>query len=138
MIAEFEAVKVMFEAVPMLASKVRDSAFDEVGKVARGTYLVLYGAGPDGMDDGRDSAFVIPCPESDAEYSIPAKAVGTDPGAVMLILDAARSLVGQKPVVAGRRCDPVTVSFEAVKVDNTVSPPLYFSDFWVEFWSRRG
>lgn len=135
MIAEFAAVKALFEAVPMLAGKVRDSASDEVGKVARGNYLVLYGVGPDELGDGRYGT--IPRPESDAEYSFPVKAVGTDPGAVLLMLDAANALVGRKPDVTGRRCDPVTVAFEAVKVDNSVSPPMYFSDFWVEFSSRR-
>lgn len=138
MIAEFEAVKALFEAVPMLSGKVKDSAFDEVGEVARGNYVVLYGAGPSALDDERERTIVIPRPESDADYEFGGKAVGTDPGAVLLILDAARSLVGVKPVVAGRRCDPILVEFERVKVDNSVSPPLFFSDFFVSFTSRRG
>lgn len=136
MIAEFEALMAMFSAVPMLVGKVRDSAFDEVGKVARGNYVVLYGAGPD-LDDERDGTMVIPRPDSDAEYEFGGKAVGTDPGAVLLILEAAQSLVGKKPIVAGRRCDPILVEFEKVKVDNSVSPPMYFSDFFVSFTSRR-
>lgn len=137
MIAEFDAVKALFGAVPVLAGKVKDSAFDEFGKVARGNYVVLYGAGPD-LDDERDRTMVIPRPDSDAEYEFGGKAVGTDPGAVLLILDAAKSLVGRKPVVTGRRCDPLMIDFGSVKVDNSVSPPLFFSDFFVSFTSRRG
>lgn len=137
MIAEFAAVKAMFAAVPVLAGKVRDSAFNEVGEVARGNYVVLFGAGPDSLDDDRDGTMVIPRPDSDAVYEFGGKAVGTDPGAVLLILDAAKSLVGQKPTVSGRRCDPILVEFEKVKVDNSVSPPMFFSDFFVSFTSRR-
>ena len=137
MIAEFAAVKALFEAVPLLAGKVHDSAFDKDGEVARGNYVVLYGAGPDVLDDGREVSVTIARPDSDADYEFGGKAVGTDPGAVLLILDAAKSLVGRKPVVPGRRCDPITVDFERVKVDNSVSPPLYFSDFFVSFTSRR-
>lgn len=137
MIAEFAAVKALFEAIPLLVGKVHDSAFDKDGEVARGNYVVLYGAGPDVLDDGREVSVAIARPDSDADYEFGGKAVGTDPGAVLLILDAAKSLVGVKPVVVGRRCDPITVEFETVKIDNSVSPPLFFSDFFVAFTSRR-
>lgn len=134
--SEFNAVKQLLESAPMLSGRVVDTAIADDGKAVRGNYVVLFGAGPDDLDDGRYAG--IARPDSDAEFSIAAKAVGTDPEAVRLILDEVRSLVGRKPLVSGRRCDPVRVEFTSVKVDNAVSPPLYFSDFWVHFWSRRG
>ena len=134
--SEFDAVRALLEDAPMLSGRVRDSAVADDGKAVRGEYVVLFGAGPNALDDARYGA--IPRPDSDAEYEFPGRAVGTDPEAVRLILHAVRQVVGRKPAVAGRRCDPVVVEFESVKVDNAVSPPLYFSDFWVRFWSRRG
>lgn len=134
--SEFDAVKSLLESVPLLTGKVVDTAVSDDGKAVRGSYVVLYGAGPSGLDDARYGT--ISRGDSDAEYELPAKAVSTDPEGVRLILSAVRSLVGVKPVVLGRRCDPAVVDFGAVKVDNSVSPPLYFSDFWVKFWSRRG
>lgn len=133
--SEFDAVRSLLEDAPMLSGRVRDTAVTDKGEVVRDNYVVLFGAGPDALDDGRYGS--IPRPESDAEFEFPGRAVGTDPEAVRLILHAVRQVVGKKPLVAGRRCDPVVVDFESVKVDNSVSPPLYFSDFWVRFWSRR-
>lgn len=132
--SEFDAVRVLLESV--LPGRVRDTAVTDKGDVVRDNYVVLFGAGPESLDDERYGS--IPRPESDAVFEFPARAIGTDPGAVRLILSKAQILVGQKPVVSGRRCDPVLVEFDPVKVDNSVSPPLYFSDFWVRFGSRRG
>lgn len=134
--SEFDAVKVLLESVPLLSGRVRDTVHDRDGGLVRDNYVVLYGAGPDSLDDGRYGS--IPRPDSDAEYTLPGKAVGMTPGVVRDALTAVRSIVGRKPVVPGRRCDPVTIEFESVKVDNSVSPPLYFSDFFVSFTSRRG
>ena len=134
--SEFDAVKLLLESVPVLSGKVHEAALVDDGKAVRANYVVLFGAGPESLDDERYGD--VPRPESDAEYSFPGRAVGTDPGAVRLELSAVQSLVGRKPVVAGRRCDPVVVEFDPVKVDNSVSPPMFFSDFWVRFWSRRG
>lgn len=135
MIAEFNGVKALLQAVPLLAGKVVDTAVVDDGKLVRANYLVLSGAGPEELDDGRWGS--IPRPESDALYEFPAKAVGTDPEAVRLISDAVQSVVGKKPTVAGRRCDPVTVDFDDVKRDNSVSPPMFFMDMWVITTSRR-
>ncbi len=134
--SEFDAVRLLLTGVPALSGRVRDTAVTDDGKAVRGNYVVLFGAGPDGLDDARYGS--IPRPDSDAEFDLPGRAVGTDPEAVRLILHAVRQIVGKKPVVAGRKCDPVVVDFEHVQVDNSVSPPLFFSDFWVKFWSRRG
>ena len=134
--SEFDAAKVLLESVPLLAGKVHEAALVDDGKAVRANYVVLFGAGPDELDDDRYGS--IPRPDSDAAQEFPGRAVGTDPGAVRLILSAVQSLVGRKPVVSGRRCDPVVVEFDPVKVDNSVSPPLFVSDFWVRFWSRRG
>lgn len=135
MIAEFDAVRALLHARPLLATRVRDSAVNDKGEVVRDNYVVLFGAGPGELDDDRYGS--IPRPESDAVYELPGKAVGTDPEAVRLVLSEVKAIVGVKPAITGRRADPVTVEFENVKVDNSVSPPMYFSDFWVRFGSRR-
>lgn len=131
--SEFDAVWVLLESV--FPGRVRDTAVTDKGDVVRDNYVVLFGAGPESLDDERYGA--IPRPDSDAAFEFPARAIGTDPGAVRLILLKAQTMVGRKPLVSGRRCDPVVVEFDPVKVDNSVSPPLYFSDFWVRFGSRR-
>lgn len=135
MIAEFEGVRALLESKPLLSGKVVDTAVADDGSTVRGNYLVMFGAGPERVDDGRWGA--IPRPGSDQQFSFPVRAVGTDPDAVRLIGEAVLSLVGVKPAVVGRRCDPVTVDFGAAKTDTSVAPPLFFMDMWVEFWSRR-
>ena len=132
MIAEFDAVKTLLGSVSLLAGSVFTPDDPEP---ARGTYLLVFPAGPEDMDDQRWST--VPVPGSDAEYSFPLRAVAQDVAGVMLIADAVKGLVGSKPNVSGRRCDPLTVEFDPVKKDNSVSPALFFMDMWVEFWSRR-
>lgn len=131
--AEYNALKALLESVPLLAGNVHGPDEEEP---KRGTYLLTFPAGPEGLDDARWAT--IPRPDSDAEYSFPLRAVSTDLTGVMLIADAVRGLVGRKLTVAGRRCDPITVEFDPVKKDNAVSPALFFMNMWVEFWSRRG
>lgn len=135
MSAEFQGVWDLLDSVPLLAGKLKDTSVQDDGKAVRGNYVVLFGAGPESLDDGRYGS--IPRGDSDALFEFPGRAVGTDPEAVRLIVGAVQGTVGRKPTVVGRRADPVTVVFEQVKVDTSVSPPLYFSDFWVRFGSRR-
>lgn len=133
MIAEFNALKVLLESVSLLAGNVHGPD-DEEPK--RGTYLLVFPAGPEKLDDARWAT--VARPGSDAEYSFPLRAVSTDVAGVMLIADAVRGLVGRKLTVVGRRCDPLMVEFDPVKKDNAVSPALFFMNMWVEFSSRRG
>lgn len=133
MIAEFKALKVLLESVPLLAGNVHGPDEEEP---KRDTYLLVFPAGPEELDDARWAT--VARPGSDAEYSFPLRAVSTDVAGVMLIADAVRGLVGRKLTVVGRRCDPVTVEFDPVKKDNAVSPALFFMNMWVEFSSRRG
>lgn len=133
--SEFDGVKALLESDPQLVGRVVDTAVKDDGDVVRGTYLVLFGAGPESLDDDRYGS--IPRPDSDAMFSLPVRAVSGDPEGVRLLSGRVRSFVGSKPVVVGRRCDPVTVRFDQVKADTSVSPPLYFMDMWVEFTSRR-
>jgi len=134
-IAEFNAVKSKLSAVPILSGHVFTPDDEEQ---ARGTYLLVFPAGPESMDDERDQTMVTTTSGSDAEYSFNVRAVAPDVAGVGLIAEAVKSLVGTKVTVSGRRCDPITVVFDPVKKDNSVSPALFFMDMWVEFWSRRG
>lgn len=133
--SEFDALRALLESDPQLMERVRDSATDRDGEVVRSTYLVLYGAGPDELDDGRWGS--IPRPDSDALYVFPVKAVSEDAEGVRLLVNLVKGFVGKKASVAGRRCDPIKIDFEAAQVDNTVSPPMHFMDMHIEFWCRR-
>lgn len=133
--SEFDALRALLESESQLSGRVRDSVTNEKGELVRGTYLVLFGAGPEELDDGRLGS--IPRPDSDAVYAFPAKAVSTDAEGVRLVARLVQNFVGRKPVLVGRRCDPVTVDFEVSRVDNTVSPPMHFMDMHIEFGSRR-
>lgn len=135
MIAEWEAAKALLESVG-LGGRVRDAPTDDKGEVVRADYVVLYGAGPDDLGDERYGT--IPRPDSDAEYEFCARGVSGDPYGVRLLMEKVLLTVGRKPLVSGRRTDPVTVAFEKAKVDNSVSPPLHFQDAWLKFSSRRG
>lgn len=134
MIAEFAAVKSLLEAVPLLSGSVRDADMDDK-EPARGTYLLVFPAAPEVLSDGRWGS--VPLPESDADYSFPVRAVSTDVDGVMLIANAVKGLVGSKVTVSGRKCDPLTVDFDPIKKDNSVSPALFFMNMWIEFTSRR-
>ncbi|MEB4613997.1 hypothetical protein [Leucobacter sp. M11] len=135
MITEWEAAKALLESVG-LSGRVRDAPTDDKGEVVRADYVVLYGAGPDELGDGRYG--VIPRPESDADYEFCVRGVSGDPRGVRLLMEKVLLAVGRKPVVPGRRTDPVTIAFENAKVDHSVSPPLHFQDAWLKFTSRRG
>ncbi|MFF8817269.1 hypothetical protein ACF07D_04625 [Leucobacter sp. NPDC015123] len=135
MITEWEAAKALLESVG-LQGRVRDAPTDDKGEVVRADYVVLYGAGPDGLGDGRYGT--VPRPESDADYEFCVRGISGDAHGVRLLMERVLLAVGRKPVVAGRRTDPVTISFEKAKVDNSVSPPLHFQDAWLKFTSRRG
>lgn len=132
MIAEFNGLKSLLESVSLLSGHVVGPDDEDPARV---TYLLLFPAGPDDMGDQRWST--VPLPDSDSDYSFPVRAVAEDLAGVMLIADAVKGLVGSKPTVAGRKCDPLTVEFDPVKKDNAVSPALFFMDMWVEFTSRR-
>lgn len=133
MIAEYNALRALLESVPLLAGNIRQPDGDD--EPTRGTYLVTFPAAPEALDDGRWAT--IPRPDSDAEYSFPVRAVSTDDEGVMLIAHAVMGLVGERLTVSGRKCDPITVDFDPIKKDNSVSPALFFMNMWIEFWSRR-
>lgn len=135
MSGEWGAVKALLESVG-LQGRVRDAPTSDKGEVVRGDYVVLYGAGPDELTDGRYGT--VPRPDSDAVYEFAVRGISGDPAGVRLLMGKVLMTVGRKPVVGGRRADPVTVSFEPAKVDNSVSPPLHFQDAWLKFSSRRG
>lgn len=133
--SEYDALETLLRSNGQLSGRVRDSVTDEHGEVVRSTYLVLYGAGPEELDDGRWAT--IPRPDSDALYAFPVKAVSTDGEGVRLLAKLVQGFVGRKPSLAGRRCDPIAVDFGEAGVDNTVSPPMHFMDMHIEFWCRR-
>lgn len=135
MIDEWEATKALLESCG-LGGRIEDATIDAQGDAVRGTYVVLFGAGPDKLGDGRYGT--VPRHDSDADFEFGVRAVAADAAGVRLLMERVLLAVGRKPEVPGRRTDPVTISFEKAKVDNSVSPPLHFQDAWLKFTSRRG
>lgn len=134
--SEWDAMKTLLSTDSELASRIVDTSVDRESKPVRGTYLVLFRAGPDSMDDGRYGSVTVG--SSDAVYEFPLRAVAEIPELVENLAARVKALVGKKPTITGRRCSPISVEFGQVKSDTSVAPPLYFMDMWASFESRRG
>jgi hypothetical protein len=125
----FEAVKSRLLADAALASRgVYDSALMEDGVPVIGTYMILFGGAPDSFDDARLSAGQSM--SSDATYVYTVRAVSPSADGVRSALQKVfAQLLGFVPVIAGRRCSPLTFNFSTeVRADNAVSPPLFYAD----------
>lgn len=128
MIAHFTAMKARLETHPQLAGKVYDSARVGTNGLIRDNYVVLFGLGPDVLDDDRLSAPQLA--DSDAEYVYPVRAIGTTTAAVRLLSQAVfDQLVGHELVVPGRISSRIKLDDSGpVEVDDSVSPPLFYAD----------
>jgi len=131
----FVAVKSMIQRDPVL--DVSDAMKRTVeGAPFRGSYVILWPAGPETVDDGRLSKNQDMA--SDAEYVYDGQAVAVDPLGVLYVIDrVVAQVMGQRPEVAGRRCDPIRVSVDPVDSDSKILPPLFYARFELSFWSRR-
>lgn len=136
---EFAAVKARLEDAPQLTTKVFETArVDSSNGLIRDTYLILFGGGPESINDYRLAKNQDP--DSDAEYEFDLRAVSTTAaGARALWRIAHRQLVGHILTVDGRRCDPLRFEdSEPVQPDNSVKPPLFYIDSTYSLTSRRG
>ena len=135
--AHFAAMKARLESDSTLTGKVFDTAnVDSTGAVVRGTYVLLFGGGPDSLNDDRLAA-----PQSagsDADYSYTARCVANTPDLVRSVQSKVIALfAGHRLEVAGRACTPADVEGYPVEWDTALKPPLYFADIDIELHSSR-
>lgn len=125
----YNAVKARLEASPVLAGKVYNTlATDSTGKPIRTSYVILYGGAPDALDDDRLSS--VQSKDSDAEYIYTLRSVGSTADAALATADVVSSqLIGFVPVIPGRACSAIWLDDgDMVRMDDSISPPLFYID----------
>ena len=135
----FAAVKARLVSQLPVAITVEDTVVPLAadGTFKRAQYVIAFGGGPDALGDDR---FTAPQrPDSNAEYTYKMQAVAVTADAArdvaQKVIDA---LVRFRPVVAGRKCDPIKNTFSGeAKPENTVKPPLFYVDLEFVLTSRR-
>jgi hypothetical protein len=138
--AEFNAVKDWLASYPALSApnKVSDTVRRNAdGTYVADTYCVLFGGAPDELNDDRFTG--VQAPESTAEYVHTVRCVSTTAsGCRNLVSLVTKHMVGHKPVVAGRKTDPLRLTFARdVESDDSIRTVLFFSDLEFTWTSRR-
>lgn len=127
----YAAMKTRAEAEATLTGKVVNTVrVDNNGTLIRDQYVILFGGGPERLDDDR---FTAPQkPTSKAEFVFPTRSVSVTPdGALAVATKLMNQFVGFTPTITGRICERIQLdegSFSEVKIDDSVLPPLYFVD----------
>jgi len=138
MLNHFVGMKALVVAAVPAAVKVEDTALlDSTGGLVRASYVILYGGGPDELNDNRFTALQLP--DSDAEYTFQARCVGISANSARTVAQyVMNGVVGQVPVVTGRRCGAVRLTDSAlVEPDHAVKPPMWYLDMDLTFQSWR-
>lgn len=135
--SHFAVVRARLNSDSALAGKGSDSVrVGTDGLPVRETYWVLFGGGPDELDDGAD--YAPQRADSDAEFVYTVRLVSVTTDAVLSMLSKVSALfAGWVPVVAGRSCTPVVVELGEVEPELRVNPPLLFADVELSFRSSR-
>lgn len=134
----YAAVKAQIETDSALAGKGYDSARrDTAGALIRDTYWILFGGGPDDLDDNR--FMKTQDVDSAAEYVYTARAVSVTADGCRAVTDKIiAATVGKTLTVTGRTLDPLRLtSSDPVDADESVKPPLYYADTELTLVSRR-
>jgi len=133
----FAGVRTLIVAEVPVAVQVVDSVLtSSTGDLVRATYVVLFGGGPDSLDDDRLTAPQVA--DSDAEYGYTARCVSVTADGARTLAGRVFMAVGNVPVVAGRNCGPL--GFDAsnpLQVDNNAKPPLFYIDVELSLTSSR-
>lgn len=128
MLKHFAAFKARLAAALPAAVSVEDTAkVDGAGGLVRAQYVILFGGGPDELDDGRLAA--PQSPDSDAEYLYTVRCVGVTADGARMVAQKVIAIVGQVITVEGRACSPLELDDSSnVEPDNAVKPPLWYLD----------
>lgn len=132
---EYAAVKA--QLVDDDALVVRDTVYQADATIFLGTYVVLFGGGPDDLDDQRFTK--AQDVDSDATYVYTTRCVSTTAAGVRSTLKhVTTQLVGFIPTISGRTCNPIRLTHsDNVEVDPSVKPPLFYCDAEFTLVSRR-
>lgn len=136
--AHFAGFEGLLLAVPMLSGHVYPNVrLGDGGEPTRDNYVVLYPDGPADLGDNRYTARQALDSRSRWRYDV--RVVATSVDGLLMWADAVMSVIGSVPVVAGRRCDPVSLvpGVEEGKGRFDASSRLHYLDLSFEFWSRR-
>ena len=133
----FNAFKALLVAVTILSNKVHTSIRTTNGTPVRANYIVLYPDAPADLGDDRYTARQSVDSKSRWRYDV--RVVAVDADGLLMLSDAALSVIGKMPVVAGRKCDPVSLvpGVEEGKARHDAVADLHYLDLSFEFWSRR-
>jgi hypothetical protein len=134
----FDAFKALVTARAALADKAFDSArLTETGGLVRGTYVIIFGGGPDRLDDERLTSPQLP--DSEADFIYPVRSVSTTPAGARATADhVMQAVLGKTPAVAGRSCSRVRMEPSGgVETDDNAVPPLFYCDDEYSFTSSR-
>lgn len=136
--AHFNGFEGLLSGVPILSGFVYPNVrLQSDGSPVRDNYVVLYPDGPAELGDDRYTARQAVDSRSRWRYDV--RVVAVDADGLLLLADAVMSVVGKVPVVAGRKCDPVSLvpGVEEGKGRFDSVTRLHFMDLSFEFWSRR-
>lgn len=135
--AHFAAFKALLVAVAILSNKVFTAVRKTNGALVRTNYVVAFPDAPADLDDQRYSARQRAA--SKARYRFDVRVVAVDADGLLLLADAVLSIIGERPAVAGRKCDPITLvpGVEEGKARHDPTADLHYMDLSFEFWSRE-
>lgn len=137
MLAHFNAFKALLLAVSVLSNKIFDNVRVNAGQPVRANYIVLFPDAPAELFDNRFTARQRVDSKSTWRYDV--RIVAVDATGLLLLADAVLSLIGKVPVVAGRKCEPVSLvpGVEEGKGRFDSVADLHYLDLSFEFKSRR-
>lgn len=125
----YAAVKALLKADSALSTRVEDSA--RVGKdglPTRETYAILFGGGPEDLDDGRLTSQQRAISAAEFVYTVRSVAPTPD-GARAVATKAFAQLVGATLTIEGRSCRPIRhTGSDPLQPDDSISPPIYYCD----------
>lgn len=135
--AHFNAFKALLLLVSILSNKVYAAVRLTNGQPVRANYVIAFPDAPADLDDER---FTAPqAVDSKARYRYDVRVVAVDADGLLVLADAVLSLIGQRPVVTGRKCDPIALvpGVEEGKARYDSVTDLHYLDLSFQFTSRR-
>lgn len=135
--AHFNGFRALLTTVPQLASRTYSNVRVTAGSPVRDNYVVLFPDAPADLGDNRYTSRQVRDSRSRWRYDV--RVVAVDVDGLLVFADWVLSVIGQTPVVAGRRCDAVSLvpGVEEGKGRHDPVTDLHYLDLSFEFWSRR-
>jgi hypothetical protein len=135
--AHFNGFKALLTAVPQLTDRTYSNIRITGGSAVRDNYIVLFPDAPADLGDNRYTSRQARDSKSRWRYDVRVVAVNAD--GMLLFADWVMSVIGKTPIVAARKCDPVSLvpGVEEGKGRYDSATDLHYLDLSFEFVSRR-